>query len=214
MSPHDFYQKHTRLTRSLKEFISEQQRNFSEDIFENFLDSLSEELRRIKALLFEVPAGPMRAKNVQALVDLESSQETDISASCTKGCSHCCHLEVEITNYEATILNEIIAGGFRIDRDQLARQRQRPLLDPAWRNLQLKAQNRCVFLDPNNACGIYEDRPVMCRRHSVTSAPKHCETHDEMITLRYFPRVDLILSAANEDPELRVGPLAKMIVSD
>jgi hypothetical protein len=29
--------------------------------------------------------------------------------------------------------------------------------------------------------------------------------------IRYFPKVDLLISAANEDPALEIGPLAKML---
>jgi Fe-S-cluster containining protein len=121
-------------------------------------------------------------------------------------------MEVEITNFEAEILKDVIANGFATDQERLRLQSQRSLQDPVWKELGRRQENRCVFLSDEGSCGIYESRPVMCRRHSVTSPAKHCETLSEMITLRYFPRVDLIISAANEDPELRIGPLAKMIV--
>ncbi|MNY63605.1 hypothetical protein D3C86_2005860 [compost metagenome] len=51
----------------------------------------------------------------------------------------------------------------------------------------------------------------MCRRHSVTSPAKNCETLDATIVVRYFPKVDLWISAANEDAGLEIGPLAKML---
>lgn len=209
-----FYLRHTKITRSLKKFISDQQVAFPAPSFESFLDLLSDELEKIKSLLLQLPAGPERAKKVHALVDHEVSLETEIPLSCTKGCSHCCHLEVEVTNYEAKILKDIVSNGFPIDLRRLKVQAERSLQDPAWRTLGLRAQNRCVFLGADESCEIYDTRPVMCRRHSVTSPAKYCESLDQLITLRYFPRVDLIISAANEDPELRIGPLAKMLSTE
>ncbi len=72
-------------------------------------------------------------------------------------------------------------------------------------------QNQCIFLNSFGNCSVYKQRPVMCRRHSVTSPAHLCSSLDADIGLRYFPRVDILISAANEDPDLKVGPLAKML---
>lgn len=211
MTAAQFYQKHRRLTRSLKNFISEQQSAFTEDVFLRFLEALSEELDRLRDLLMQVPSGPARAQRIHQMVDAEMEQEKSIPISCTKGCNHCCHMEVEITSDEALILKGILADGFAIDRDRFIRQSQRPLQDETWRRRHFHPENRCIFLAADGACSVYEARPVMCRRHTVTSPAVHCQSLEQAISIRYFPRVDLIISAANEDPALRVGPLAKML---
>ncbi|MBC7371786.1 MAG: YkgJ family cysteine cluster protein [Bdellovibrionaceae bacterium] len=212
MTYEEFCAKHKVVTRSLKKFIDDQKVSYSAETYQRFLTAVSSEILRYKALIYEHPAGPLRARKVHELVEAEIAQETEIPASCFKGCSHCCHLEVEVTNYETEILQGILMAGHPIDRVRLTLQGHRKLQDSAWRNLKKKAENRCVFLGADEACSIYEDRPVMCRRHSVTSNPQHCADLDEMITVRYFPKVDVILSAANEDPDIRIGPMAKMLI--
>ena len=208
-----FFAKHTKLTRSLKKFVLDYQVKLERGVFEAFLESLSAELAAVTADLSQYPAGPLRARRLHGLVEKEIAAETEIQVSCKKGCSACCHMEVEITTYEAEILKQLISSGFVIDKDRLKQQGARTLQDPQWR-AGMNEANRCVFLDTAGACGIYEDRPVMCRRHSVTSPAENCVTSDGDIVVRYFPRVDLLISAANEDPDLRIGPLAKMLAKE
>lgn len=206
-----FFQKHTKITRSLKKFILEYQDSLDPETFTAFLHSLSEALTTATAELMKAPAGIPRARELHKLVEQEIAQEMDIAISCKKGCSACCHMEVEITSYEAEILAQLILDGHPIDEARLQKQSERSLQDPQWKQGIRNLDSRCVFLDSEGACSIYENRPVMCRRHSVTSPAKNCETLDAPITLRYFPRVDLLISAANEDSDMKIGPLAKML---
>jgi Fe-S-cluster containining protein len=211
MTKGSFFELHTKLTRSLKKFVLDYESKLEPEVFEAFLESLSEELKAASQVLMTVPTGPERARKLHELVEAEISLGSEIEVSCKKGCSACCHMEVEITTFEADILRARIDDGFAIDRDRLLRQAGRSLQDPKWRDGMSSIDNRCVFLDGKGSCGIYEDRPVMCRRHSVTSPAKNCESIDAGVVIRYFPKVDLLISAANEDPGIRIGPLAKMI---
>lgn len=181
------------------------------ETFATFLETLSHEINVARKEIQKAPAGPARAQKLQQLVDDEIAQGSQIEVSCKKGCSACCHMEVEITNYEAEILNSLVSDGHPIDRNRLQQQSTRNVQDPIWKEGIRNATNRCVFLDKDGACGIYENRPVMCRRHSVTSPPENCATLDKTIVIRYFPKVDLLVSAANEDSQIEVGPLAKML---
>ena len=206
-----FFSQHKRLTRSLKKFITDYESQLEPETFATFLETLSHEINAAREEIQKAPAGPPRAKKLQQLVDDEIAQGDNIEVSCKKGCSACCHMEVEITNYEAEILKSLVQAGHPIDRDRLQQQSTRAVQDPLWREGVRNATNRCVFLDKDGACGIYENRPVMCRRHSVTSPPENCKTLDKTIVIRYFPKVDLLVSAANEDAQVQVGPLAKML---
>ncbi len=206
-----FLDTHKRLTRSLKKFISDYEVQLDFETFSAFLVNLSEELSLKSAEFLALPEGPLRAKKLHALVETEIEQGQNIEVSCVKGCSACCHMEVEITNYEADILKNLIDQGHPVDRARLATQSQRGLQDKAWHQGWRSPDNKCVFLNSEGACSVYEHRPVMCRRHSVTSPAKNCESRDAAIVLRYFPKVDLLISAANEDQNLQVGPLAKML---
>lgn len=211
MTKTTFFNQHTKLTRSLKKFILDYEEQLATEIFEQFLENLHEELHNASRLLSESSPGVMRAMKLQELVDAEIAEGADIPVSCSKGCSACCHMEVEITSYEAEVLKHLIEDGMSIDRDRLQQQSQRALQDPEWRKGMRNEINKCVFLNHEGACRIYENRPVMCRRHSVTSPPENCEFIESKIVIRYFPKVDLLISAANEDPALEIGPLAKML---
>ncbi|WP_374079334.1 YkgJ family cysteine cluster protein [Bdellovibrio bacteriovorus] len=211
MTLDSFFAQHTKLTRSLKKFVLDYEKELSSDVFEAFLENLSEEIRLASRELFKVPAGPLRAKKLHEMVEVEIAQGANIETSCKKGCSTCCHMEVEITSYESEILEKLVRDGHIIERSRLQKQSERFLQDAIWREGVRNLTNRCVFLNDEGACSIYENRPVMCRRHSVTSPAKNCETLDSKIVIRYFPKVDLLISAANEDSQMQIGPLAKML---
>lgn len=211
MKREEFNRKHSRVTRSLKNFIVGYEEKLEPDVYESFLASVDEELVSIFAQLMAVPEGVERAQALHRMVEEEMAQEDKIKVSCTKGCSACCHFEVEVTNYEAEILAGLAQTTRPIDRASMKNQSLRKIQDKLWLKGIHDVSNRCVFLGDDRACSIYESRPVMCRRHSVTSPPVNCETQNAQIGLRFFPRVDLLISAANEDPKLRIGPMAKMM---
>ncbi len=212
MKRREFNAKHPRMTRSLKEFVVSYEGSLVPEVFKKFLSSLDNEIENARAAVMSAPAGPERARMLHALVEEELRNNSQVGATCFKGCSACCHLEVEVTNYEAEILGELVRNGHPIDEARLRTQSRRELQDPAWKDGPRNGENQCVFLGADKACGIYDHRPVMCRRHAVSSAPANCGTVDEKITICYYPRVDVLIVAANEDSEVRIGPLAKMIL--
>ncbi|WP_413560593.1 YkgJ family cysteine cluster protein [Bdellovibrio sp. HCB209] len=211
MSPDQFFKTHSRITRSLKKFISDYEAQLDSDTFSAFLQNLSEEISKNADLINSHTIPEDRARTLHQLVEIETEQGNNIPVSCRMGCSACCHMEVEVTSYEAEILKNLVESGHPVDRARLQKQSQRSLQDPTWKQGPRNADSKCVFLGSEGACSIYEHRPVMCRRHSVTSPAKNCETLDAPITLRYFPRVDLLISAANEDTNMQIGPMAKML---
>lgn len=211
MNRSEFNAKHPRMTKSLKEFVTGYEKKLAPDVFEKFMSSLDAEIGNAHDEIMALPAGPTRARKLHELVQEEIRNNSKFPSTCSKGCSACCHLEVEITNYESEILTELLKNGHPIDKERLKSQSRRELQDPAWKNGLRNGENQCVFLGADRACSIYNHRPVMCRRHAVTSAPINCELTDGKITLCYYPRVDVLIVAAGEDPDLRIGPLAKMI---
>lgn len=181
------------------------------EVFEQFLESMHEELDKASQELLQSSAGGLRAMKLQEMVDAEIAEGAEIPVSCFKGCSACCHMEVEVTSYEAEVLKHLVEDGMSIDRARLQQQSQRALQDPAWREGMRNEINKCVFLNHQGECRVYDNRPVMCRRHSVTSPAENCEFIESKIVIRYFPKVDLLISAANEDSAVEIGPLAKML---
>lgn len=97
--------------------------------------------------------------------------------SCKKGCAACCHTQVSITEDEAKLLATLVSKGHSIDWHRLHIQAGTKNGAKDFFKLDYNLR-RCVFLDGNNACSIYEQRPMVCRTNNVLSEPKLCETMD------------------------------------
>jgi len=97
--------------------------------------------------------------------------------SCTKGCSYCCHTQVSVTQDEAELLatNALRIGD--IDVQNLYIQAQTKNFHEDW-NLLDYDQRRCIFLDDNDLCLAYVDRPSVCRTNYSFSEPEQCSTEN------------------------------------
>jgi Fe-S-cluster containining protein len=93
--------------------------------------------------------------------------------SCTAGCAACCHARVDISKHEKRLLlTHLKQHKIKVNKDRLSVQAQ-ALREGRWDQLPF-ADRRCVFLDENSRCSIYENRPLLCRRYFVTSLKEHC----------------------------------------
>lgn len=98
--------------------------------------------------------------------------ETEPKPACSRGCASCCHQRVEITAPEAfaiarwLIANPALHTGLRSALDAAAARNAQ-----MSSKQQFAAQSPCPFLDQVGGCGIYEVRPIACRRaHSLDAA--------------------------------------------
>lgn len=86
------------------------------------------------------------------------------AVACKRGCSHCCHIAVALTQAEAKII------GMRIGRA--------PVNNPAAVDLKkfdYGYHNPCTFLVGGD-CSIYESRPLACRvQYNVDADALLCE---------------------------------------
>jgi Fe-S-cluster containining protein len=159
---------------------------------------VSGELRRIE---FELPEGGARpADLLPALRQFSNAMVAAAEAvaaepiSCTKGCVACCHHLVPIRAMEAhrlaalvealpeprrsEVLERFAAAARQLSTGGLrARLDARELLDQPGR-IALKLDYialgiACPFLH-ENLCGIYEERPMICREHLVTTPAAWC----------------------------------------
>jgi Fe-S-cluster containining protein len=83
-------------------------------------------------------------------------------------------------------------------------------LDPAWSQGWVSA-NRCVFLGADNACRNYENRPAVCRKHSVVSPVIECEKPGGQPVPKVMPLAEIIMSAAANQIENDFAALPKML---
>jgi len=158
---------------------------------------------RFEALI-TVPAGPTTPSRLlptfRALaeavvgVGVETAARDGRTVSCAKGCGACCRQLVPISGAEAAAIREVIdrmpgdrraevEGRFERAAARLAeagfleRLRGTSPLDPsAYEQFGLdyfRLGIPCPFLE-DEACSIYEDRPIVCREYLVTSDPVHC----------------------------------------
>ncbi|HYE69238.1 MAG TPA: YkgJ family cysteine cluster protein [Anaerovoracaceae bacterium] len=97
------------------------------------------------------------------------SESTKFRFTCRRGCSFCCHVEVETSNIEVrSILQFCKKKSITIDKEYLKRQSKA-------KNLHRSEVSACVFLK-GNECSIYEARPLVCKMMYVVTDPKYCDT--------------------------------------
>ena len=110
-----------------------------------------------------------------------------VAIACSRGCSYCCNLRVQVQPYEAFTLAAWLKRNFTAER--LAGVVARLKANVArTRELGEEARKRtniaCSLLGEDGACTAYEARPAQCRRYHSTDV-EPCKafhaTHDEGI---------------------------------
>lgn len=137
--------------------------------------------------------------------------------TCQKGCSHCCHTVVSVTEGEARLLiNTAKEKGLVIDWEKVRKQAWHSKNPDKYFDLDEKL-NACVFLDQGTGtCLVYEDRPASCRKYFVVSDPGDCSKHTEVpgdqVTNWIEPKSELMTSGAFDMDHARHGSLQAMLL--
>ncbi len=201
-------------TPHLKAILNQYKDVLSVEEFESFEKEVNRLLLHYSDVLAALTPGAERGRKVHELINEQEQLSSHIKTSCQRGCGACCHLEVEITQDDAVILADSLeaglADGMGIDIEKLFKLSQRQRLDEAWKNGWV-ASNSCVFLGPDNACRNYQNRPTVCRKHSVISPVEECEKIGGNPVPKLMPMAEIILSAAVNQPNNDFGSLAKML---
>ncbi|MDG0816910.1 YkgJ family cysteine cluster protein [Bdellovibrio svalbardensis] len=201
-------------TPHLKAFLKQYEDLLTSEEFESFDREVTRLLGYYSEVLGAYPPGAERGRKVHELINEQEALSSHIKTSCQRGCGACCHLEVEITKDDATILADSLAEGLSdglgIDMAKLYQMSLRKRLDVAWEQGFIEA-NRCVFLGADNACRNYYNRPTVCRKHSVISAVDECEKKGGQPVPKLMPVAEIIMSAAVNLPNNEFGALAKML---
>ena len=66
--------------------------------------------------------------------------------ACQKGCAQCCTHSLSVLSVEAYAISESLSAHFAPPK---------------------RRADKCVFLDENDACTIYQSRPLLCRTHGL-----------------------------------------------
>lgn len=197
-------------TRNLKQIIEAYKQTLTDQDFQSLNNHIHKLTSNLIAELSSLAPGVARGRRIHELIENEIKKSEHIAVTCRKGCSACCHLEVEITEDDAAVLSEAIRNGITIDRQRVAMLAKRERNDKAW-SQKMKVENRCVFLSSGGVCGVYESRPSACRKLSVTSNPDDCASIDGQPTPRLIPQAEIILSAAISLENNKTSHLAKML---
>lgn len=100
---------------------------------------------------------------------------------CKRGCNACCRMQTIINAGEALVIARknrafvrsrlpILTEHAKIT-EQICRTHKTDIEQAdAWFALQIP----CALLAENGDCGVYEDRPIICRTHMVIDDPAKC----------------------------------------
>lgn len=124
----------------------------------------------------------MRAQTINSIVDQVIThiqiKNPDLfkTSPCKNGCAHCCHILLSISSDELDLIMETIEDKkITIDYPHLVRQAEiiksmgEHTSTNAKRYLKISSydERRCIFLDENKSCKIYENRPLACRSYFI-----------------------------------------------
>ena len=198
-------------TKGLMNFLENYKNKISDSEYEKLkwdIDVASEMFR--KELLKYAP-GFERGRRVQELLDQEIAKESKVQSSCQKGCSACCHFEVEITKDDAEVLKQAVQNGAEFDRVRADEIANRTRENADWKKGMVPS-NRCVFLSNDGACRVYQARPSSCRKLSVVGPVIECERPDGQPILRVIPMAEILMNVSINLPDNNIGSLCKMLV--
>jgi Fe-S-cluster containining protein len=189
------YRNHLRLTHNLKTFLKELQIKYPPATIAKTGASIFQCFNVFFTNLSSFPMGRARAIAAYELLDRELKISANMATTCRQGCNACCHLDKEITYDEADLLAFLIKNEVRCDMRLLEKQ-----IAQHGRNRKnghrSKSAARCPLLGKNQLCKVYEYRPMVCRKYSVTSSPDECYKKHGMI--RQIPLIaeEVVVSAA------------------
>lgn len=131
---------------------------------------------------------------------------------CCKGCSHCCHQLIIITDFEKEMLKYTISTLFRKDRDRLYKKVKEQCSVMELNNLnkttinpflneqeQLFIQNKffslnmeCPFLK-DNMCSIHHRRQISCMTYRNYGNPNECKDSATVSNTYTFNNIEIEL---------------------
>jgi len=198
----------TQLLRSAHERMSRGERELLSQVHEHYV----RQFKSAKATFQQaegIAAGMHDAVDSSLRTAALSEPDKQARVACRRGCSHCCYLNVDVTEQEARLL--IYAAKkdqVPIDQEHLRAQRDAGAM---FHTLSLE-HRRCVFLKQGE-CQVYEHRPVSCRKYQVLDSSQYCDTvkypNWHVLNFVNFESECLMSAAFNE---FQSGPMPQMLL--
>jgi Fe-S-cluster containining protein len=143
--------------RNLIDRTPEETKLFADKQLDAFFESVPPELKNhvtsLPKRIMQISARPViRLKEVLNTAD-QIFDHAGKFAACARGCGHCCHVSVPITQFEARYMGENLG----ITPVELKQSIKHELSEYG-------SHTPCPFL-ANGECSIYEYRPLTCRMH-------------------------------------------------
>lgn len=163
------------------------------------------------------PLGIQAMKEIMQSIDIFLSMELsndDTGISCKKGCSYCCHQNVDIYPLEAKLIVDHCRNNkIDIDIGYLKEQAKIPGIELVFS----KDYATCVFLK-DNVCSIYESRPIACRKYYVGTPAELCDTKkypppQNKVGVVFFPEVEILVSAVETARLEESAPMAHQLLN-
>ncbi|MBC7369445.1 MAG: YkgJ family cysteine cluster protein [Undibacterium sp.] len=198
-------------TPQVRDTVGKLQMTLPSDEFAQLLASVRSAFEKYTAKLRQFNPGSDRGMALHQMMDREMSAVARLPVSCGKGCSGCCHYEVEVTQNEAAVLKGLVLGGLAINHERLQLQAARARRSPEWLRFG-SPDNRCVFLGEDGACQVYDDRPSICRKHMVTTPASACTTEGAAVAPVQVLLAEILLSAELSVEGNEFGSLSKMLL--
>jgi Fe-S-cluster containining protein len=199
-----------RPTPQLQTTIEQYQAILAPDQFAELIANIESIFSKFTAKLLEFEPGLQRGTALHQMMDRELKAASQFPTSCHRGCSGCCHYEVEITRNEAIVLCDAVKRGVEIDHERLHLQASRERRSPEWKRFG-STDNRCVFLAADGACRVYDIRPSICRKHMVSTPAANCSKDGAMVAPIQVLLAEILLSAELSISENEFGSLSKML---
>jgi Fe-S-cluster containining protein len=131
-------------------------------------------------------------------IDVAITKATDVSSAklaCKAGCSHCCHLKIQVLAIEAIAIAQYVGATFSAERIREAMGNASKNVKDAkglTNEQQLTINQRCAFLHDGN-CSIYSVRPSECRKYHSTDVQVCIDTYEQPFNMEiqaaYSPEV-------------------------
>ena len=198
-------------TRVLRSIFESYRNDLSEDDYLDFENHVKSLMQNYLIDFSKYKDSYQRGKYIHQLIEKEVLASSYIATSCKKGCGACCHLEVEITDTDASVLHQAIKEGAVIGLNRLLNQGQRNRQSEEWKRGAVEA-NRCLFLGIDNSCSVYSARPATCRKVAVVSDAKECSDPSGKIIPLTMPMAEIIISASLNLPENTIGSISKQLL--